>query len=157
MNGAVGKGMRKQLVPEHAKRGQDIALLRWPDAQQMGLHGIDVRLVDGAPQIHEITQGLCYLGYETLKAPHCGLVLPPPTLSQPEGSGKVEQRYHGLNAARKQRAQNVPIAGDCAVIPSSLIGLDAAPFNGEPQRILAHGLGQLKILLIAPLPPLASA
>src|SRR5258708_38076306 len=118
---------------------------------------IDRRLVERTPQRTQIAERAHDLTYKTLKVSRQFIPGPAIVIGDPQRVGKVMQRNHRRDAAFAQCGQHLSIMIQRGVIPSVRLRLDPAPFDGQSMRVVVHLGGPVKVLGVAPGPPIASA
>ena len=77
------------------------------------------------------------------------LDLPAAECREPPGIREVVERHHGRDGARATGEEHLAVVVDRRFVVATLLGLDAAPLEGEAVGAEAHGAKEVQVLLVA--------
>src|ERR1700704_5444627 len=146
MNGSICRRMGQAEIACDLRRLNESSFFPWRKfPQKISQGNINVRLIESGPVTAKIAQSSDHALREALKQRDrlgCGKGA---FIFKPLWIRKMVQRDKRADAALVQRPQHLPVPCQGSFIPLAFFGFNAAPFHGEPERVHAQGLCQVKI------------
>ena len=82
--------------------------------------GVDVRLIDGAPQVHQVAQLIRRASHKGDECAHRVAVHPPALAREPQRACEVVQGDHRLDALLTKVAEHIAVVADLARVELAL-------------------------------------
>ena len=127
----VGVDVTVGKIFHNSQRVAETLSGRGPHAEEVGVHRVDIGLVDGDVVAAQVAEALCHQGHQlqivvqVLTLGETALVL------KPHGVGEVVDGQQRTDAALAQRRQLLPIARNSGFIHLSLSGHQTGPLHAE--------------------------
>src|SRR5579875_906597 len=130
-------------------------MLAWRiGAKYVAQKSVDVRFVDGEPEVAQVLQRLYDIGGVADEIKNVALVGKTAAVGKPQRVSEVMQGDEWFHMAAAQICEHLPVTVDGGAIPLPLPRLNAAPFDAQAQSVVFHLLGPLKIAFRV-VPPIA--
>ena len=149
LDGAVGQLVRASHVArDSVQTGKVASKRRRKFADHPAVRGIDVRLVDGAPQSDQVPKLIDNSMHKRHECVRRAGGRPPALAGEPQRAREMVQRDHGLHALLAQLAQDVAVMPDLARVELARGRLDARPLERQPMGVLLHLAKEREILAV---------
>src|SRR5579859_6421125 len=151
---SLDRGVRELVrvahVGDHAVEAGEVAVMRGGKlAGDPAVGGVDVRLVDRAPEADQVTELIRHPADKRQERTR-GLAVRPAALArEPQGACEVMQGDHGLDALFAKVPEDVAVVSNLAGVELPLRRLDARPLDGQAVRVLVQLAQQLEVLAVA--------
>jgi len=142
----VGRGVAADHVPQYLAGGEEVLLLRVPEPHRVAVVGVDVGLVDGHPQRHQVPQCLDAAAGVPAEGLDDLVVLPAADVRQPHRVGEVVQGDHRGHATVPERAHHLAVVVQRGRVELAAPGLDPAPLQRQAVGVVAHPTEEVEVL-----------
>ena len=147
----VGLLVRAAHVGEHAVSAGKVALATGRElARHVSLLGVDVWLVDRAPEADQVAELVGHLANERQERLHRARLGPASLPGEPDRAREVVQREHRLHALLAQLTQHVAVVAHLAAVELARGRLHAGPLDRKSVGVLVQLAQQPEVLAVEP-------
>src|SRR6267378_4676908 len=146
-------GVGAQHGRERPQAGEEISSPRRPLVHRIASSRDCRRLVQGDPKLDPGAERLETLARKPREPRDRSATLPPAGVRDPARQGAMIERDHRAQSELPHAIEDARVSREGGVVEAALLGLETAPLQSEPVRVLSETGGNGKILLSHSLPP----
>src|SRR6266446_2763311 len=152
---SIPGGVGPQHDGERPQAGEEIASTRRPLGQRIASSRDCRGLVQGDPKLDPGAERLETLARKPREPGDRGATFPPAGARDPARQGAMIERDHRAQSELAHAIEDARVSREGGVVETALLGLETAPLQPEPVRVLSETRGKGKIFLSHSRPPRA--